>query len=436
MVTFKCPECGRVFDSTKGFATHLTKIHKYTDNDKKNLYLKINNLEEPTCPYCKCPKKFKNMTEGFFPTCKGEACKKNYYLDKYRESIQESIAKNGYPPSFSPEAKAKRENTNIIRYGCKSPFGNKEVRKKIEKAVFQHYGVTHIWQAEEIKEAICQTNIQKFGVENPSQSEEIKRKKEATSINNFGVKYHLQNPDQLANLEKTFINRYGVNWASQIKDFKKKVETTSLIKRGVRHHTQDSKVKEKFKNTCLERYGCPNLLVSSEVIQANRKRLRNEYLTNGWGAKRKWSADEYKRLVGIFTEKNVREHFHDILKQSKSAVKELFLNNEDFLIIQQKRLVHLDHRFSKLNGYLNNVPPEIIGYWYNLEYLLASDNMSKNSDNSITLENLVDEYKRNSGDTHINYVPKKVYLKPIKRARRIDEHYSLWDDELNIRSVN
>jgi hypothetical protein len=48
----------------------------------------------------------------------------------------------------------------------------------------------------------------------------------------------------------------------------------------------------------------------------------------------------------------------------------------------------LDHRYSKINGWLNGVPPEVIGHWSNLEILPRYSNRSKRTKCSITLEEL------------------------------------------------
>lgn len=48
----------------------------------------------------------------------------------------------------------------------------------------------------------------------------------------------------------------------------------------------------------------------------------------------------------------------------------------------------LDHKFSKTEGFLQNVPPEIIGHYLNLEVIPKNKNRSKRIKCSITLEEL------------------------------------------------
>jgi hypothetical protein len=55
---------------------------------------------------------------------------------------------------------------------------------------------------------------------------------------------------------------------------------------------------------------------------------------------------------------------------------------------------HLDHKYSKLEGYKNNVPPEIIGHICNLEMIPYYENTSKQSKCSITLETLLENIEQ------------------------------------------
>ena len=54
---------------------------------------------------------------------------------------------------------------------------------------------------------------------------------------------------------------------------------------------------------------------------------------------------------------------------------------------------HVDHKFSKKMGYLNNIPPEVIGHYSNLEWLRSQINCSKRADCSVTIEELYERYE-------------------------------------------
>jgi hypothetical protein len=53
----------------------------------------------------------------------------------------------------------------------------------------------------------------------------------------------------------------------------------------------------------------------------------------------------------------------------------------------------LDHRYSKHQGFLNNVPAEIIGHYTNLQIITRYDNRKKYNKCSITLEELLNSIK-------------------------------------------
>lgn len=54
----------------------------------------------------------------------------------------------------------------------------------------------------------------------------------------------------------------------------------------------------------------------------------------------------------------------------------------------RSRHMHLDHKISKTYGFINNIPPYIIGHYHNLEIVTQKVNLSKNYRCSITFEEL------------------------------------------------
>lgn len=83
--------------------------------------------------------------------------------------------------------------------------------------------------------------------------------------------------------------------------------------------------------------------------------------------------EKYKQSVWNYTRKNKLELLENFNKRGKS----------DY---------HLDHKYSITQGFLNNIPPEIVGSVYNIEMLYHKDNIKKNSKCSITKEELLKAY--------------------------------------------
>lgn len=71
-----------------------------------------------------------------------------------------------------------------------------------------------------------------------------------------------------------------------------------------------------------------------------------------------------------------------------------YKRNIDVLDPERKRSVdwHLDHKYSIVRGWAENVPPEIIGSIHNLELLLGTENVTKNAKCSINKETLLELY--------------------------------------------
>jgi len=77
---------------------------------------------------------------------------------------------------------------------------------------------------------------------------------------------------------------------------------------------------------------------------------------------------------------------HNNLKLFKNKIQNLHLRG-------WKYGYDLDHRFSIYDGFNQNIDPEIIGHYKNLEIIKASKNRSKNKKSSITLNELLNKIK-------------------------------------------
>ena len=84
---------------------------------------------------------------------------------------------------------------------------------------------------------------------------------------------------------------------------------------------------------------------------------------------------KYRRLVDIKTRKTLKDHINKILN-----IKNLKGNS-------------LDHKFSVVCGFNNNVSSDIISHWKNLEVIPLSENFKKHKKCSIAIEQLVKEIK-------------------------------------------
>lgn len=76
----------------------------------------------------------------------------------------------------------------------------------------------------------------------------------------------------------------------------------------------------------------------------------------------------------------------------------------------------LDHKVSKYFGFVNKIPPRIIGDFNNLEIIPRSNNASKQNKNSITVEELYEAY---NNFYSINELPPSTILTLIPKPKKL-----------------
>lgn len=137
--------------------------------------------------------------------------------------------------------------------------------------------------------------------------------------------------------------------------------------------TEDSKEKmvEKVKQTKLTKY---NDCSYNNTKKSLETRIRNG---NCLSIEDKPFKDLYNAEVNKYTRKNSK-NLIGREKQGRAGVAGAY---------------HLDHKFSVMEGFINNILPSIIGSQHNLEYIPWEENQKKNKKCSITLIELFDLYK-------------------------------------------
>jgi hypothetical protein len=135
---------------------------------------------------------------------------------------------------------------------------------------------------------------------------------------------------------------------------------------------------EKIKKTCLEKYGVDNYRKTKTMREMAAKLVYRRYLDSGGIPREQRSTrDSYYSEVWIHTNKSWYEHFHDINPES----------------IQRGNDYHLDHIYSIQQGFIDNVPPEIMGHWTNLRLIDARKNKSKRNKCDKSIEQLYEDYE-------------------------------------------
>lgn len=212
-----------------------------------------------------------------------------------------------------------------------------------------------------------------------------------------------------------FIKTYGDSWEE-----KKEYEFRRRSKRCIEYWTHrgydleeaKNKVSEYQKTTSgLHRDYYRNLgytedeidVIFNEIKNKQKNHHRNtnylkEKYPDNWKEVYEEVSEKYRKRMeelGLWIEKDIIDDF----KKYKSLVNRytdksiLFYGNLVENLELRSREFQLDHKYSIKMGFINDIPPEIIGSIVNLEILPARLNNSKKAKCSITKKQLFQQYK-------------------------------------------
>jgi len=176
----------------------------------------------------------------------------------------------------------------------------------------------------------------------------------------------------------SYQNKLGI-YNNHNKDSNQKRSTTvkTNYRNGKHILMQDrnlNKDNTKTKQTCLERYGVNNIFKDKNFIEQNYlKGVASGKITP---REKRDDKRKYYDAVAYYTKKSWYEHFSKI-------------NPEQ---IKRGDNWHLDHIYSRQQGFANNIPPYIIGHWTNLRIISKSDNSAKSSRCDKTQEKLYEDF--------------------------------------------
>jgi hypothetical protein len=176
--------------SISPFMERIKTLFKVNTGDfRQNLYHLIYNIDEiPICEHCKeKPAAFRNMSKGYGILCSTK-CASFLGGNARREADPNKHVK-------------KMQETNLKRYGSKSPLGNKEIKEKQEQTMLERYGARHAVHSDELINKTISTCDERYGVDYWFQSE-AGRKMSSENITLMHETDHFR---------KYFREKYGVN---------------------------------------------------------------------------------------------------------------------------------------------------------------------------------------------------------------------------------
>ena len=211
------------------------------------------------------------------------------------------------------------------------------------------------------------------------------------------------NPLRNEKISKTYSNM-----TQEKRDLRnKKTEETNLKKYGVKRPSQNDSIKEKTKIHFIETYGVDNPM---KLDKHKRFGVDNIFSTfkheinpmklpttkKRTGKDNFFGTEQGKEIVRLkLEEKGLRiplDQKSDYERYSRQVWIETRKQDINSLKYSEKRGVkgyHLDHRYSILEGFKNNILPSIIGNIKNLEFIPYFENCSKGRKCSVLLNEII-----------------------------------------------
>jgi len=180
--------------------------------------------------------------------------------------------------SQAPEVVARREATNLERYGAVNPFAREStVFEKVQASVDGKRpilrGEDNPFAKPEVQEKIRATMIDRYGAENPQQVPEIRAVTRATNVERYGGEL-LGSPELAAKARATNEARYGDAFPQRTDEVKARQQATNLERFGVPWTAMYPEVRRKQLETMEANWGAH--FFASEEGKAEIKRVMLE----------------------------------------------------------------------------------------------------------------------------------------------------------------
>jgi hypothetical protein len=189
--------------------------------------------------------------------------------------------------------KARMEKTkknNLAKYGVEYVSQNKEVAKKISKALNNS-------ELQKIKtEKAKETNLEKYGGFSPMCNKEVQQKKKEKSLKKYGVEDIHQTEE--------YREKYSEIMTKNSQERFKKIKSTNLKKYGYESAMKNQAIKEKHDKACKEKNFEE---INKKVKSTNLKRYGVEFVTQNKDIYQKGL--EKKRLTFLNKRKHLIENF-------------------------------------------------------------------------------------------------------------------------------
>jgi len=226
-------------------------------------------------------------------------------------------------------------------------------------------------------------------------------------------------------------DEYYENWLSSIKKtnssglYLEKRKKTLESKYGNLYNKVIQENREKSMN---EKYGVYNSFQILEIKKKRKKTLKEKYGSEKFNNPDKTRITRIKNGTQINDE--IIKEFIDYKKVATNRTITIYNNNKELInpknLKRSKKDYHIDHIYSLKQGFLNNIPVEIITHPCNLHMINYKDNLIKQDNCWIEIEDLLKKiiyFNIEINFTHENLKNKYSDIKEKSENILIDLYY-------------
>ena len=289
-----CKLCGSEFKSIKSLSQHIAGTHKMSTE----IYYR--DVLGNSVGICVCGKltKYRNLAVGYSQHCSAKCSYHDPDVTAKRDAT--NLDKFGSTNAIaSVDVRSRIANTNMTKYGGISPMSSSEVRDRAKEVIRDKYGVDSVLSIPAIRDKAMATmvsrygenpfksdiisdrrrggSMDRYGVDHPSKSSMIQAKIESTNLSRYGVKRATQSDIVKAKIQKTNIDRYGVPYIPMRVGFMEQVTNTNIKKYGVEYVSKVESFKDKMRKTNLEKYGVEYAAASDGVRERVTATMLSRY---------------------------------------------------------------------------------------------------------------------------------------------------------------
>lgn len=252
---------------------------------------------------------------------------------------------------------------------------DKNTQDKRNDTYFNKTGYKHNSQNPTVKEQKELTCLKNHGATHQSKSEHIREKLRFSWKNKEAKELEIINKKR----ESTCLELYGEDNYSRTNDFKIHIRNVFNNKT-----TEELKISyAKGKATLKEKIGFEYPFQCKEIMKNQVFKTKETNIKNG-----RWISDDQLSNFELYYRRVLQNTYNSIINKY----------NADELKIRKPAGVsggmHIDHKFSVVEGFKNNIIPSVIGSQSNIELIPWEDNLHKSSSCSITKEELFEQYEK------------------------------------------